>query len=95
MLLLEFGHTPPERPPSWSAKQKRQQQMRDLIHEAKVEVLARRLWRYVIEPIVQELEDPEERLDVARRLWSATELRAGQRIAERHGAMTFEKEDGK
>jgi len=83
MLLMVFGHTPPERPPSWSAKQKRQQQMRDLIHEAKVEVLARRLWRYVLEPIVAEIEDPEERLDVARTLWSATEVRAGQIITEK------------
>jgi hypothetical protein len=95
MLLLEFGHTPPERPPSWFRKQERQKATRDLAHEAKAEVLARRLWRYVIEPIVAELEDPEERLDVARKLWSATEVRAGQMIAEPHGAMRFQKEDGK
>jgi hypothetical protein len=83
MLLMEFGHTPPERPPTSSRKQKRQQQMRDLIHEAKVEVLARRLWRYVLEPIVAEIEEPAERLDIAKKLWCATELRARQMIAEK------------
>jgi hypothetical protein len=82
-VLLEFGHEVPERPPSWFRKQERQKATRDLVHEAKIEVLARRLWRYVIGPIVEEIEDPEERVDVARRLWRATEVRAGQMIAER------------
>src|SRR5215212_11032790 len=36
-LLLEFGHQPPERPPSWACKQHRQKRTRDLIEEARLE----------------------------------------------------------
>jgi hypothetical protein len=82
-LLYEFGYEIPERPPSWFRKQERQKATRDLVREAKAEVLARRLWRYVIEPIVAEIEEPAERLDVARKLWSATEARARQMITEK------------
>jgi hypothetical protein len=85
MLLMEFGHTPPERPPSWSAKQKRQQQMRDLIHEAKVEVLARRLWRYVLEPIVAEIEDPDDRVEATEKLWGPLRMYAENRVREMRG----------
>src|SRR5215204_4602414 len=95
MLLLEFGHTPPERPPAWFRKNERQRRTRELIEDARLESLTRRLWKYVFAPIVETIEDEEERQEIARKLWSATELRAGQMIAERHGAMTFEKEDGK
>jgi len=84
-LLLEFGHEVPERPAAWFRKQERQKAVRDLIHEAEVEVLARRLWRYVVGPILMELEDEEERKEAAKGLWNATECRARQMIAERMG----------
>jgi hypothetical protein len=68
-LLLLYGHPLPERPPSWFAKQDRQKGVRQLAHDARAEVLARRLWRAVFGPIVSELEDPKERLAAARKLW--------------------------
>jgi hypothetical protein len=83
MLLMDFGHTPPQRPPAWFRKQKRQQKVRDLVHEAKVEVLTRRLWRYVVEPIVMELESEKERDEASKKLWNATRFRARQMIQER------------
>jgi hypothetical protein len=85
MLLMEFGYEIPPRPESWVRKQERQKAVRDLIHEAKVEVLARRLWRYVVGPILMELEVEEERKEAAKGLWNATEFRARQMIAERMG----------
>jgi hypothetical protein len=85
MLLMEFGHEVPERPPSWSAKQKRQRQMRDLIHEAKVEVLSRRLWRYVLEPIVAEIEDPGDRVEATEQLWGPLRMYAQNRVREMRG----------
>jgi hypothetical protein len=84
-VLWTFGHEIPQRPPTWFRKEERQKAVRDLIHEAKIEVLARRLWRYVIGPILMELEDEEERKEAAKGLWNATELRARQMIAERMG----------
>jgi hypothetical protein len=82
-VLYEFGHDIPERPPAWFRKQERQQQMRDTIAEAKVEVMTRRLWRYTVEPLVAEIEEPEERAAVAERLWSKVELRARQLVRAR------------
>jgi hypothetical protein len=82
-ILHEFGHEIPKRAPAWFRKQERQQQMRDTIAEAKVEVMTRRLWRYTIEPLVVRIEDPEERSAVAERLWSKVEFRARQLVRAR------------
>jgi hypothetical protein len=82
-LLHEFGHEIPKRAPAWFRKQERQKQMRDTIAEAKVEVMTRRLWRYTVEPLVAEIEDPEERTAAAERLWSKVEFRARQLVRAR------------
>jgi hypothetical protein len=83
MLLVEFGHEVPQRPPAWFRKQKRQRAMRDLIEDARVEVLARRIWRWILEPVVCEIEDAEERAMVAERLWRKVELRAKGLLEEK------------
>jgi DNA primase len=46
-LLVAFGHGDklPKRPASWFAKERRQKAARDLIEEARVQVLMRRLWK--------------------------------------------------
>ena len=85
MLLMEFGHTPPERPPSWFRKQERQKGMRDLIEQARVEAMTRRLWRLVFAPIVMEVEDVEERQKLADRAWTNLERQARVLLAERKG----------
>jgi DNA primase len=69
-VLYEFGHDIPQRPPAWFRNQERQKPVRDLAREARAEVMARRLWKYVFEPIVADIEDPEERVKCARELWS-------------------------
>jgi DNA primase len=79
-LLHEFGHEIPKRPPAWFRKQERQKATRDLIEDARVEVMTRRLWRYILKPIVAEIEDPEERVKAGERLWSKVEFRARQLV---------------
>ncbi len=69
-LLLEFGHPLPERPGSWYARQQRQRPMRDKIEEARTEVLMRRLFRWVFEPMLAGIEDADERAEAARRMWT-------------------------
>jgi hypothetical protein len=69
-LLHEFGHDIPQRPPGWFEKQRRQKEMRRAIDDARVEVLTRRLWKYVFEPIVADIEDPVERARCAEELWA-------------------------
>jgi hypothetical protein len=76
MLLMEYGHPVPQKPPAWFRKQQRQRAMREVIEDARVEVLARRLWRWILGPVVSQIEDPEERAAVAERLWRNVELRA-------------------
>jgi hypothetical protein len=82
-LLHEFGHEIPKRPPAWFRKQERQKATRDLIEDARVEVMTRRLWRYILKPIVAEIEDPEERVKAGERLWSKVEFRARQLVQAR------------
>jgi CHC2 zinc finger len=84
-LLLEFGHQPPERPPSWSRRQHRQKRTRDLIEEARLESMTRRLWRYVFAPLVEEIEDPEERKRMAKRLWPKVDANVKYLLAHRRG----------
>jgi len=81
MLLLEFGHEVPKRSPAWFRKQERQKQMRDAIDDARVEVMARRLWRWIFEPIIAEIEDEEERVRTSRQLW-AKALPLAKRMVE-------------
>jgi DNA primase len=85
-LVLEFGHTPPQRPPSWFRKNERQQAIRNAVLEAKVEVLSRRLWRYIFEPVIAEIEDPDERVEAAHKLWNTVEFRARQIIQQREAS---------
>jgi DNA primase len=67
-ILLSFGHEIPQRPGSWFDKQKRQRPVRDALEEVKVRSAQRRLMRTLI-PLVASIEDPEVRLDEARRIW--------------------------
>jgi hypothetical protein len=84
-LLMEFGHKVPQHPPSWFRKQERQRAVRDTIDEARVEVLLRRLWLWIFEPILADLEDADERERVGDELWAKVLPRAKQLVEERGG----------
>ena len=69
-LLLEFGHQPPERPPSWHRKQARQRHTRTAIEETKKAIIRRRLFRHLILPLIDTIEDVEERNRELDRAWA-------------------------
>ncbi len=76
MLLLEFGHQPPQRPPSWFRKQERQRPIRDAIGKAKFDHLCRRLFRLYFKDAVMSIQDSAERDAEYEILWDSTELLA-------------------
>ena len=82
-LLLEFGHPIPERPGSWHARQERQRPMRDKVAEVRTEVLMRRLFRWVFEPMLAGIEDAEERAEAARRMWAEVLPLAARLVEDR------------
>jgi DNA primase len=85
MLLMEFGHEVPPRPPAWFRHQKRHKPIRDAIEDVRLEVMMRRLWRWVFEPILADLEDPDERVRLGDELWAKVEPLARQLVDEREG----------
>jgi len=82
MLLMEFGHEVPQRPPSWFRKQKRQQPVRDAIEQARFEHLRRRLFRKFFKDSVLAIEDEEEREAEYRILWDVTRPLAKMLLAD-------------
>jgi len=60
MLLMEFGHEIPERPPAWFRKQERQHHTRAAIEETKKNIVKRRLFKHLLLPLVNTIEDDEE-----------------------------------
>jgi hypothetical protein len=68
MLLMEFGHDVPQRPPAWFRKQERQKPLRDALEQVKVRSARRRLMR-AFGPLVASIKHPEERREEAQRIW--------------------------
>ncbi len=68
-LLLEFDHPIPQRPPAWFARQERQAPIRAKTADVRTEVLMRRLFRFVFEPMISAVEGPDERAEMAADLW--------------------------
>jgi DNA primase len=70
MLLMEFGHDVPERPPSAARKEERQRQTRAAIEETKKNIVRRRLFKHLILPLIDAIEDEEEHNRELDRAWS-------------------------
>jgi CHC2 zinc finger len=70
MLLLEFGQEVPELPPSWFRKQERQRRTRESVEQTRKGVLRRRLFKYLILPLIDGIDDEEERGRELDRAWS-------------------------
>jgi DNA primase len=66
MLLMEFGHDIPERPPAWHRKQERQRRTRAAIEETKMNVVRRRLFRHLILPLIDTIEEEEYNRELDR-----------------------------
>jgi len=69
ILLMEFGHEVPQRPPQWFRKQERQAPVRRALEDAARRRCQRRIYRWLFAPIVVRLEDEAERLEEARASW--------------------------
>jgi DNA primase len=70
MLLMEFGHEVPQRPLAWFRKQRRQRHTRAAIEETKKAIVRRRLFRHLILPLIDAIEDEEEHNRELDRAWS-------------------------
>ena len=85
MLLMEFGHEPPQRPQSWFRKQERQREVRGRAYRARVEHVAMLVFRLVWMPWLRRL--PECVRDEAKErawkdsLWMADRLYSSRRLA--------------
>jgi hypothetical protein len=69
VLLVEFGHEVPQRPPAWFRKQERQKPRRDAVEEVKMNIVRRRLFRHLILPLIDTIEDEEEHNREIDRAW--------------------------
>jgi len=85
-VLMAFGHEVPQRPPSWFARQERQAPIRARIESVRTEVLMRRLFRFVFEPMISAIEDPNERAGMAADLWRDVLPRAARMVEGRRSA---------
>jgi hypothetical protein len=70
MLLMEFGHEVPQRPPAWFRKQERQRHTRAALEETKMNIVRRSLFRHLILPLLDAIEDEEEYNQELDRAWS-------------------------
>ena len=68
MLLMELGYEPPQRPPSWFARQEREKPVRDALEEIQVRHAQRRLYR-IFEPAIERIEDETERQAEKGQTW--------------------------
>src|SRR5215207_5148543 len=69
MLLMEFGHEVPQRPPAWFPKQERQKPINDAIGETIKGNFRRRAFKYLILPLIDTIEDEEEHNREVDRAW--------------------------
>jgi DNA primase len=69
-LAVEYGVELPERPRSWYRKQERQKPRRDAVDEVKMNVVRRRLFRHLILPLIDTIEDEEEHNRELDRAWA-------------------------
>ena len=81
VLLMEFGHEVPRRPPAWFRKQERQAPVRSALEGAARRRCQRRIYRWLFAPIVARLEDEAERLREARASWEDAGQMAAMMVA--------------
>jgi hypothetical protein len=70
MLLMEFGHEPPQPPPAAQRKRERQRHTREAIEQTKKNIEARRLFRHLILPLIDAIDDEDEHDRELDRAWA-------------------------
>jgi hypothetical protein len=73
-LSDRFGVDRPGRPPSWFAKQRRQQPARDALERIRIERAQRRLYRWMCAPSIAQFEDEYERRREESIAWQECDL---------------------
>lgn len=69
-LLHEFGYEIPQRPPSWFARQERQRDTRAAIEQTRKNIMRRRLFKYLVLPLLKHIEDDKEYASELERTWA-------------------------
>ena len=69
-LLRVFGQEVPQRPPAWPRKQERQRQTRAAIEETRKNIARRRLFKHLILPLIDAIENVGERNRELERAWA-------------------------
>jgi DNA primase len=72
-LLHTFNHPIPPRPASWARKQSRQRDTRDVIEHTRRSIYRRRLFKYLILPALEHIEDDAEYVRELERTWAEFE----------------------
>src|SRR5215218_9614529 len=68
MLLMEFGHDVPKRPPAWFRKQERQAPVRQALEDATIRRLQRRLFPMFM-PLLESIQDDARRREEIELVW--------------------------
>jgi hypothetical protein len=71
-LAVDYCVELPSRPDAWFRRQERQQPVRGTIDQIRLNSLQRRLYRWLFLPIVERIEDSDERREEGERLWAET-----------------------
>lgn len=80
-LAARYDVRLPEKPSSWTGRQARQRSVRDALDEMRVERVRRRLMRWVVEPEISNIPNPDERATEAAQAWEALEPVARMMVA--------------
>lgn len=85
-LGTRYGVELPGRSAAWFHRQKRQAPMRSKIEDVRTQVMMRRLFRWVFEPMLSQIEDEDERATMGAYLWADVLPLAVRMSEDRRGA---------
>jgi hypothetical protein len=85
-LSTRYGVELPGRSAAWFDRQERQAPMRSKIEDVRTQVMMRRLFRWVFEPMLASIEDEDERAEMAARVWAEVLPLAVRMVEDRRGA---------
>ena len=71
-LAVDYRVELPSRPNAWFRRQRRQRPVRDAMDQIRLNSLQRRLYRWMFLPMVERIDDPDERREEGERLWAET-----------------------
>jgi DNA primase len=85
-LSTRYGVELPGRSAAWYDRQERQAPMRSKIEDVRTQVMMRRLFRWVFEPMLVEIEDEDERASMGGYVWAEVLPLAVRMAEDRRGA---------